>query len=270
MTEFTADMHGKLRNYVYRLIDPRDGSTFYVGKGQGDRVFDHVNDALKSGDADNLRLETIRKLLGLGLKPLHVIHRHGMSPSEARLAEAVPIDAFPGLANVQAGAGSNDFGPANAEGLAQRYGASEMQFKPGRKVIVFRIHWPTLETRERREGVTGHDGIYEAVRGHWGWTRRRRHRQAMSWLSLAGSAAASTFPRNGSRRRILNGRTGGSLMAEGRTSRRGGDMWESACPPSCARRAMPVPFATKATEGKEHARKGAAGSTACRTMPSTA
>ena len=31
--------------YVYRLVDPRTLQTFYVGKGCGDRVFQHVKDA---------------------------------------------------------------------------------------------------------------------------------------------------------------------------------------------------------------------------------
>ena len=31
--------------YVYMLIDPRNDQPFYVGKGQGNRVFQHVIDA---------------------------------------------------------------------------------------------------------------------------------------------------------------------------------------------------------------------------------
>ncbi len=31
--------------YVYRLVDPNTGHTFYVGKGKGDRVFQHVKEA---------------------------------------------------------------------------------------------------------------------------------------------------------------------------------------------------------------------------------
>jgi hypothetical protein len=31
--------------YVYELVDPRDGKPFYVGKGQRDRVSDHVREA---------------------------------------------------------------------------------------------------------------------------------------------------------------------------------------------------------------------------------
>ena len=33
----------QLKWYVYRLIDPRTGETFYVGKGKDDQVFSHAN-----------------------------------------------------------------------------------------------------------------------------------------------------------------------------------------------------------------------------------
>jgi len=36
---FPEEVCVKLGNYVYRLIDPRNGETFYVGKGKGNRVF---------------------------------------------------------------------------------------------------------------------------------------------------------------------------------------------------------------------------------------
>ena len=32
----------QLQYYVYRLIDPRDGQTFYVGKGKNNRIFSHI------------------------------------------------------------------------------------------------------------------------------------------------------------------------------------------------------------------------------------
>jgi hypothetical protein len=36
---FPPGVAAKLKYYVYRLIDPRNGETFYVGKGKEDRVF---------------------------------------------------------------------------------------------------------------------------------------------------------------------------------------------------------------------------------------
>ena len=35
---FPAGVAEQLKWYVYRLIDPRNGETFYVGKGQKNRV----------------------------------------------------------------------------------------------------------------------------------------------------------------------------------------------------------------------------------------
>jgi hypothetical protein len=50
--------------YVYALIDPRDNSMFYIGKGKGDRVYDHVkkfkrNSSTKSNKKKNERIEDI-------------------------------------------------------------------------------------------------------------------------------------------------------------------------------------------------------------------
>ena len=39
INEFSNEVISKLNYYVYRLIDPRNGQTFYVGKGKGNRVF---------------------------------------------------------------------------------------------------------------------------------------------------------------------------------------------------------------------------------------
>ena len=122
--EIDQQVIDRLANYVYRLVDPRNGETFYVGVGKGTRVLDHVGgserltidnavdaEGRKNDDSFSLKLQRIKQISSAGLDVIHVIHRHGIeSPKTAREVEAALIDAYPGLTNIQGGHGSNDFG----------------------------------------------------------------------------------------------------------------------------------------------------------------
>jgi len=79
MNKFPKEVIDELKYYVYRLIDPRNGETFYVGKGKGNRVFQHVIGAIKTDDSTETKINTIREIMAAGLEVIHVIHRHGMS-----------------------------------------------------------------------------------------------------------------------------------------------------------------------------------------------
>src|SRR5688572_29576351 len=74
----------KLKTYVYRLIDPRNGETFYVGKGKGNRVFAHIHgeQGIEGDDLDN-KMKRIRQIRLAGFEVAHVIHRHGMDDTIA-------------------------------------------------------------------------------------------------------------------------------------------------------------------------------------------
>src|SRR5438045_250662 len=91
---FSGDVTAKLKTYVYRLIDPRNGETFYVGKGQGNRVFSHIRaeQNLEGDDLDN-KVRRIREIRLAGFEVAHVIHRHGMDDQTAFEVEAALIDA---------------------------------------------------------------------------------------------------------------------------------------------------------------------------------
>ena len=100
--------------YVYRLVDPSTGHTFYVGKGKGDRVFQHVKEANKliSADenADSLKIQQINQITQIDKKEvIHIIHRWGMSENEALEVESALIDVYPGLSltNKQSGYGAD-------------------------------------------------------------------------------------------------------------------------------------------------------------------
>jgi uncharacterized protein len=79
---FPVGVAERLKWYVYRLIDPRNGETFYVGKGWGDRIFQHAKGALTSSgdeDATDLKSQRIKDITTTaGLEVAHVIHRHGI------------------------------------------------------------------------------------------------------------------------------------------------------------------------------------------------
>ena len=58
---FPPEVVEKLRSYVYRLIDPRNGETFYVGKGKGNRIFAHIRGELHDADLSD-KLKRIRDI----------------------------------------------------------------------------------------------------------------------------------------------------------------------------------------------------------------
>jgi hypothetical protein len=69
---FSPTVCAQLKYYVYRLIDPRNGETFYVGKGKGNRVFMHVKDELGSNaDVLSEKLQRIREIRAGGFEVLH-------------------------------------------------------------------------------------------------------------------------------------------------------------------------------------------------------
>lgn len=54
---FTQKVIEELQSYVYALVDPRNDHIFYIGKGKGNRVFQHAENALQENiDGHNLKL----------------------------------------------------------------------------------------------------------------------------------------------------------------------------------------------------------------------
>lgn len=126
---FSDTVIEKLQFYVYRLIDPRNGETFYVGRGRGNRVFDHVRGVIKqneldaSEDDESLKIKRINAIRNTQLKVLHVIHWHNMDMITAKVVEAALIEAYPGLTNIQSGEGGSDYGCMHAIEIIQKYEA---------------------------------------------------------------------------------------------------------------------------------------------------
>ena len=153
---FSPFVSDQLKNYVYRLIDPRNGNTFYVGKGKGDRVFAHVADALKDYNGENyidkddddvsLKVKTIREIKLSGLDVIHVIHRYGLTAKEAFEVEAALIDCYlgMGLTNIQSGHGS-DRGVNSAEVLERNLSLKEYVDDDNLKYCIIKIRKSYIE-----------------------------------------------------------------------------------------------------------------------------
>jgi len=164
LTKFTPEVIDEIKYYVYKLIDPRDGNIFYVGKGKGNRVFDHLKASLDfKGEEDEQteKIGTIRSILNAGLEPIHIIHRHGIEDEKTAFeVEAALIDSVPGLSNVVSGHGSNDRGPSNAKLIQEMYSVEQLSDDEiTEKMIIIKVKQSSIDSQ--------YGDIYEATRKHW-------------------------------------------------------------------------------------------------------
>lgn len=149
--------------YVYRLIDPRTYQTFYVGKGCGNRVFQHCKNAKyiiateQKEDEISLKVEQIHEIQSAGKEVIHMIHRWGLTENEAYEVEAALIDCYFGLTNIQSGHDS-ERGMINAEDLEKLFGVSEYT-EPNEDYVIIKT---TQETIDYNNG-----SIYDATRECW-------------------------------------------------------------------------------------------------------
>ena len=184
--------------YVYALAD-RDDQIFYVGKGTGNRVFDHVNGvrALMKADPSGLlrvndsevdadaeanselggilgdKRQRIAEFLLSGIEPRMYIVREQMSEPEALRVESVLISVldwqFEGrLTNLIAGHGSEKVGLKTVDELEATKGEPfRLDALPGyadlvgREVVAININrrWPDV--------TRGESTLLEVSEGDW-------------------------------------------------------------------------------------------------------
>lgn len=153
---FSADICDQIGYYVYRLIDPRNGETFYVGKGKANRVFDHAKGKINCNQAEaaSSKLIRIRAIQNSGFEVQHVIHRHRLDSKTAEEVEGALIDAYQGLTNAVLGKQSGSIGVMHGREIVDMYEAK-----------IFSVEHNLVMITVNRSAVT--DSIYEAVRYAW-------------------------------------------------------------------------------------------------------
>jgi len=141
----------KNKYYVYHLIDPRDNSVFYVGKGSGDRLNQHSKDARK-GFVQNAekhrRIEDIHKA---GLNVVELIVADNLTEDHAFIIERGMIQDMKhnGITNI-----ANGF-MTNIEKAPEQAKAEIKMTKP------FDV-WAATISDYKRKGVIAASGSLEA------------------------------------------------------------------------------------------------------------
>lgn len=170
---FLPGVAEKLGWYVYALRDPRTDAIFYVGKGKGERVYQHARHARKvPGEAvSHLKLETIREIHSKGLEVGVEIVRHSIDNEDlAYEVESAVIDAVTlsgiRLANSVRGH-DRDRGWQPLEEIVVRYAAEPVVIPPEHRVVLIRY------TRFYGEVQTPEE-LYERTRKSWKMAPNRR------------------------------------------------------------------------------------------------
>lgn len=172
---FSQKTQEELKFYVYVLIDPRDNKIFYVGKGLGNRVFYHINDALVNPSFSE-KLETIRAIKLDNLKVKHFIVKHGLEENEALIVESVLIDFLTfkdfaevaKISNIVAGHHSFNQGIKTVEECEILYNCEALKKEDiQHKVLVININKSYENKRKKKSDNPNYDrpNIYEATRG---------------------------------------------------------------------------------------------------------
>ena len=132
---FSTAIIEKINYYIYCLVDPRNQNIFYIGKGIGNRVFQHARGALTCKTNENDKISLINDIHKDGLEPLYYILRHNIKEEKQALEyEALAIDLLSivkpnqqPLTNIQGGTHSSEKGLMSLSELKRIYDPQELK-----------------------------------------------------------------------------------------------------------------------------------------------
>ena len=182
-TEFPFEVIERIKCYVYVYYDPADGAPFYVGRGKGNRAFDHLWEA---GESD--KLDRIRAIRERGQQPRIELLRYGLTEGEAALVEAAAIDlmGLDRLTNRVRGFHRGSFGRITAADLIAMSRAVEVPVvHPAILITVNQLYRSDMSAQE----------LYEATRGVWKLDPERAQQAALALAVVHGVVKEVYRPR---------------------------------------------------------------------------
>lgn len=156
--KFSSQTIKELEYYVYVYSDPDTMKPFYVGKGKGNRVFQHLWD-----DSESEKVQKIKEITARKKEPLIEILAHGLDEETALKVEAAVIDliGINNLTNQKRGYESGTYGKIEVSALEARYSGEELSPDDIKhNLMLIRIN------RVYRNDMTPYE-LYEGTRGYW-------------------------------------------------------------------------------------------------------
>lgn len=156
--EFSHKAIDNLGYYVYIYSDPDTKIPFYIGKGKGNRCFNHL-----FLDNDSEKVAKIQEILSQGKEPIIEILVHGVDEETALKVEAAAIDliGIDNLTNIQKGHHSSVYGRIDVDDINLRYNREMLSLEDVTdNIMMIRIN------QAYHYGMSDFE-IYEATRCCW-------------------------------------------------------------------------------------------------------
>lgn len=178
MKKFSQAVCEKIGYYVYILKDPRTSTIFYVGKGIGSRVFQHIAGDLTS-PVLNDKLSLIREIHDTGFEVEHYILRHGLTQEQSFEIESACIDllGLDNLTNAVKGHDSWERGLKTVDEVTQHYDAKVITITEPSIIININRLYKRFMTQQQ---------LYEATRSAWKVASFRRNQTKFAIASFRG------------------------------------------------------------------------------------
>ena len=164
MKKLPPDIQKKLMWYVYLLSDPNTNEIFYVGKGKGNRVFDHFKNLKK----DDPKSQKIKEILSQEKEPKIEFLIHGIeNENTIKRIESSIIDLIDkkNLTNKIGGYESSDFGRMDLNQIIGKYSSKKVDVKE--KVLLIKL------SKSFRYNMSEVE-LYDYTRGIWIISEKKR------------------------------------------------------------------------------------------------